>query len=96
MSRNHNPKVLKQELFWELTNSVRQVKLELAAGKNIDIVAKNFNLQSKVCPGEQWTAKAIDGGMKIGFSHPPDWKALSVTNPTKIESLTYTIKSIDR
>jgi hypothetical protein len=36
------PKVLKQDLFWELTTSVRQVKAKLAAGEKADVVANEF------------------------------------------------------
>ena len=92
---NQYPKVLKQDLFWELTTGVRQVKAELAAGKKVELVAKDFRLQSQVCPGERWTAKATDKTVTISFSHPPDWKALGMSNSTKSESLRYTIKSID-
>jgi hypothetical protein len=88
------PKVLKQDLLWELTTSVRQAKAQLAAGQNVDLVAKNFKLQSQVCPGEQWTAKATDGSVNVAFSHSPDWKALGMSNSTKSESLTYIIKLI--
>ncbi len=88
------PKVLKQDLLWELTTSVRQVKAKLAAGEKADLVARDFQLQSQVCPGEKWTAKAADGSVNIGFSHPPDWKALGMSNSTKGESLTYTIKPV--
>jgi hypothetical protein len=89
-------KVIKQDLLWELTTSVRQVKAKLAAGKNADLAAKEFNLPSQVCQGEKWTAKATDGSVNIAFSHPPNWKALGMSNPAKSDSLTYTIKPIDR
>jgi hypothetical protein len=92
---NQYHKVLKQDLYWELTTSVRQVKAKLAAGQKIDRVAKEFKLPSQVCPGENWTAKAKDGSVSIEFSHPPDWKALGV-NSTNIEPLTYKIKPVDR
>jgi hypothetical protein len=88
-------KVLKQDLYWELTNSVRQVKAKLVAGEKVDRVAKEFNLPSQVCPGENWTAKAKDGAVSIEFSHPPDWKALGV-HPNNIDPLTYKIKPVDR
>jgi hypothetical protein len=89
------PKVLKQDLYWELATSVRQLKAKLAVGEKVDRVAKEFNLPSQVCPGETWTAKAKDGAVSIEFSHPPDWKALGV-NSTNIEPLTYKIKPVDR
>ena len=89
-------KVIRQDLLWELTTSVRQVKAKLAAGKNADLAVKEFNLPSKVCQGEKWIAKATDGSVNITFSHPPNWKALGMNNPAKSDSLTYTIKSIDR
>jgi hypothetical protein len=92
---NQYPKVLKQDLYWELTTSVRQVKAKLAAGKKVEVVAKDFNIPSQVCSGENWIAKAKDGAVSIEFSHPPDWKALGV-NPNNIEPLTYKVKPIDR
>jgi hypothetical protein len=92
---NQYQKVLKQDLYWELTTSVRQVKAKLAAGEKVDRVAKEFNLPSQVCPGENWTAKAKDGSVSIEFTHPPDWKALGV-QPDRIEPLTYKIKPVDR
>jgi hypothetical protein len=88
-------KLLKKDLYWELTTSVRQVKAKLAAEEKIDRVAKEFKLPSQVCPGENWTAQAKDGSVSIEFSHPPDWKALGV-HPNNIEPLTYKVKPIDR
>ncbi len=87
-------KILSRDLFWELTTNVRQAKAKLATGQKVDSVAKEFNLPSKVCPGEQWTAKANDGNIKIEFSHPPNWKALGI-HPDNIDPLTYTIKPIE-
>jgi hypothetical protein len=89
------PKVLKSDLRWEATSAIRQVKAKLIAGEKVDRVAKDFNIQSQVCPGEQWTAKATDRAVNISFSHPPDWKALGVNNPVDIDPLTYTIKPIE-
>jgi hypothetical protein len=66
-----------------------------AVGEKVDRVAKEFNLPSQVCPGENWTAKAKDGAVSIEFSHPPDWKALGV-HPDNIDPLTYKIKPVDR
>jgi hypothetical protein len=90
------PKVLKSDLLWELTTSVRQIKAKLASEKNIDLVARGFNLPSKVCPGEQWTATVNNGAVEIAFSHPPDWKVLNTTSSAYVEPLTYRIKLIDR
>ncbi len=90
------PKVSRSDLFWELTTSIRQVKAKLASGGNIDLVAEEFKLPSKVCPGEQWTATATNGAVEIAFSHPPDWKVLNTTNSAYIEPLTYKIKPLDR
>jgi hypothetical protein len=89
-------KVLRSDLRWEATSAIRQVKAKFATGQNVDRVAKEFNIPSQVCPGEQWTAKATDGAVAIEFSHPPDWKALGVNNPIDIEPMTYKIKPIDR
>jgi hypothetical protein len=89
-------KVIKQDLLWELTTGIRQVKAKLAAGQNADLAAKEFNLPSQVCQGERWTAKVTNGSVNIAFSHPPDWKALGMSNPAKSDSLTYIIKPIDR
>jgi hypothetical protein len=91
---NQYRKILSRDLFWELTTNVRQAKAKLATGQKVDSVAKEFNLPSKVCPGEQWTAKANDGNITIEFSHPPNWKALGI-HPDNIDPLTYTIKSIE-
>jgi hypothetical protein len=88
-------KVLKQDLYWELTNSVRQVKAKLVAGEKVDRVAKEFNLASQVCPGENWTAKAKDGAVSIEFSHPPNWNVLGV-HPNDIVPMTHKIKPVDR
>jgi hypothetical protein len=85
-------KVLRSDLRWEATSAIRQVKAKLAAGEKVDRVAKEFNIQSQVCPGEQWTAKSTDGAVNISFSHPPDWKALGVNNIVDMEPLTYKIK----
>jgi hypothetical protein len=89
------PKVSKSDLLWELTTSVREVKAKLASGENIDLVARGFNLPSKVCPGEKWTATATNGAVEIAFSHPPDWKALSTTSSTSVEPLSYKIKPLN-
>jgi hypothetical protein len=86
--------VLRQDLHWELTTSIRQVKAKLAAEKKADLVAKDFNIASKVCPGERWNVKVTDGAVSIEFSHPPDWKALGINNPVDIETLTYKIRPI--
>lgn len=93
---NQYPKLFKQDLFWELTTSVRQVKAKLAAGENIDLVAKEFNLPSQVCTGEKWTAKANNGAITIAFSHSPDLKALGLSGSTSVDPMTYTIKLITK
>jgi hypothetical protein len=90
------PKVLINDLRWELATNIRQIKAKLAAGEKIDRVANEFNSRSTICPGEKWTAKATDGGVSIEFSHPPEWKTLDVNNPLDVEPLKYTVKSIDR
>jgi hypothetical protein len=90
------PKVLKSDLLWELTTSVKHLKAQLAAGIKIDLVAREFNLPSKICPGEQWTATASNGAVEIAFSHPPDWKVLNTTSSAYVEKLTYKIKPVDR
>jgi hypothetical protein len=89
-------KVLRSDLRWEATTAIRQVKDKLAAGQKVDIVAKDFNIPSQICPGENWTAKAKNGAVSIEFSHSPNWKALGVNNSVDIDPLTYTIKPIDR
>jgi hypothetical protein len=89
------PKAIKQDLRWELATSVRQVKAKLAAGENVDRVAKEFKLPSQVCPGENWTAKAKDGAVSIEFSHPPNWNVLGV-HPNDIVPMTHKIKPVDR
>jgi hypothetical protein len=93
-SKHHT--VLRNDLRWEATSAIRQVKAKLAAGEKVDRVAEELNIPSKVCPGEQWTAKATDGAVNISFSHLPDWKALGVNNVVDIEPLTYKIKPVDR
>jgi hypothetical protein len=89
------PNVLVNDLKWELANSVRQIKAKLATGEKVDLAAREFNVRSTICPGEQWTAKTTDGAVTIEFSHPPDWKALGASNSNDIEPLMYKIKSID-
>jgi hypothetical protein len=89
-------KVLRSDLRWEATNAIRQVKAKLAAGEKVDRVAKDFNIPSQVCPGEQWTAQSTAGAVNLSFSHPPDWKALGVNNVVDVEPLTYKIKPLDR
>jgi hypothetical protein len=97
MATSQYPRVFKQDLFWELTTSVRQVKAKLAAGENINLVAQEFNLPSQVCTGEKWTAKASDGAITISFSRPPDLKALGLSSSsTSLDPMTYTIKSISK
>jgi hypothetical protein len=91
---NHYSEVLKSDLRWEETSTIRQVKTKLAAGEKVDQVVQEFNIPSKVCPGEQWTAKANDGNITIEFSHPPNWQALGI-HPDNIDPLTYTIKLIE-
>ncbi|WP_310481797.1 hypothetical protein [Chamaesiphon sp. VAR_48_metabat_403] len=89
-------KVLSSDLRWEATSIIRQVKSQLASGQKVELATKEFNMPSKVCPGENWTAKSQDGAVNIAFSHPPDWQALGVNNPVDIDPLAYTIKPIDR
>ncbi len=88
--------VLRSDLRWEATSMIRQVKAKLAAGERVDRVAKDFNIPSQVCPGEQWTAQSTAGAVNLSFSHPPDWKALGVNNVVDVEPLTYRIKPLDR
>jgi hypothetical protein len=89
-------KVLRSDLRWEATSTIRQVKAKLAAGEKVNRVAEDFNIPSQVCPGEKWTAKATDGAVNLSFSHPPDWKALGVNNSVNIDPLKYKIKPLDR
>jgi hypothetical protein len=87
--------VLRSDLRWEGVTSIRRVKAKLATGEKVERVAKEFNLPSQVCPGENWTAQAKDGVVSIEFSHPPNWKALGI-HLDDIDPLTYKIKPIDR
>jgi hypothetical protein len=93
---NQYSKVLKRDLLWELTTSVRQVKARLAAGEKIDLVTKEFNLRSQVCSGENWSAIANDGAITISLSHPPNWKDLESTFLTDSHPMTYKINLVDR
>jgi hypothetical protein len=64
------------DLQWELTTGVRQVRSKFDAGQNAAQIASEFNLSSKVCLGEKWSARAKNNAVTISFSHPPNWKAL--------------------
>jgi hypothetical protein len=79
-----------RDLRWEFTNSVREIQTSLNSGKIVAQVAKNFAKESQICPGEKWTAQAQDNTITISFSHPPNWKALKVSDKSIIPT-TYKI-----
>jgi hypothetical protein len=76
----------------ELTQGIRQIKSQLGTGQQIDKIASEFNVGSKACSGEHWTAKVKDGGVEVSFSHPPDWKALGMEEKYNLDRFTYLIK----
>jgi hypothetical protein len=80
-----------KNLRWEFTKSIREVKTKLKFGQPFDQVAKEFNWQSKVCPGDKWTAQAQDNGVNISFSYLPNWNMLGVKSKSVIPT-TYKIK----
>jgi hypothetical protein len=84
----------RQDLSWESTSSIRQIRDRLKAGQKPERVAKEFSLSSQVCPGENWTATATDDKIEVVFSHPPDWEALGV-NSRDAEPTKYEIKLAD-
>jgi hypothetical protein len=79
-----------RDLWWEFTNSVREIQTSLNSGKIVAQVAKDFAKESQICPGEKWTAQAQDNTITISFSHPPNWKALKVSDKSIIPT-TYKI-----
>jgi hypothetical protein len=77
------------DLHWELTNGVRQVRTKFAAGQKAAQIASEFNLPSQVCLGEKWSAQAKNNFITISFSHPPNWQALGMQS--SFDRLIYTI-----
>jgi hypothetical protein len=90
------PRVVVNDLMWEASTNVRQIKAKLATGQTADLVAKEFKFQSQVCAGEQWTATATDGAVTLAFSHLSDRRAVLYIDGSNLIKPTYKIKSIDR
>jgi hypothetical protein len=63
------PRVVVNDLMWEASTNIRQIKAKLATGQTADLVAKEFKVKSQVCAGERWTATATDGAVTLAFSH---------------------------
>jgi hypothetical protein len=81
------------DLYWELTNGVRQIRSQLAMGKTDTEIVGEFIRPSKICSGEQWVAKAENGFITLSLSRPFNWQALGI-DPSKdsgFEPLTYTV-----
>jgi hypothetical protein len=81
------------DLYWELTNGVRQIRSQLAMGKTDTEIVGEFIRPSKICSGEQWVAKAENGFITLSLSRPFNWQALGI-DPSKdsgFEPLTYEI-----
>jgi hypothetical protein len=83
--------VLFNDLRWELTSGVRQIKSELAKNKQAIQVAKDFELASNTCPGEKWTAQAQDNTITISFSNSQK-RSLLESNKSIVPT-TYKIKA---
>ncbi len=90
------PRVVVNDLMWEESTKIRQIKAKLAAGQKADLVAKEFKVQSQVCDGEQWTATAADGAVTLAFSHLSDLRAVLYIDGSNLLRSTYKIKTIDK
>ena len=90
------PRVVVNDLMWEASTNIRQIKAKLATGQTADLVAKEFKVQSQVCAGEQWTATAADGSVTLALSHLSDRRAVLYIDGSNLLKPTYKIKQIDR
>jgi hypothetical protein len=90
------PRVVINDLMWEASTNIRQIKAKLATGQTADLVAKEFKVQSQVCAGEQWTATAIDGAVTLAISHLSDRGSVMYIDGSNLIKPTYKIKTIDR
>ncbi len=89
------PRVVVNDLMWEASTNIRQVKAKLATGQKADLVAKEFKVQSQVCAGEQWTATAADEAVTLALSHLSDQMAVLYIDGSNLIKPTYKIKQID-
>jgi hypothetical protein len=90
------PRVVINDLMWETSTNIRQIKAKLATGQTADLVAKEFKFQSQVCAGEQWTATATDGSVMLAISHLSDRRAVMYIDGSNLIKPAYKIKSIDQ
>jgi hypothetical protein len=90
------PRVVVNDLMWEASTNIRQIKAKLATGQKVDLVAKEFKVQSQVCAGEQWTAIATDGAVMLAFSHLSDLRAVLYIDGSNLIKPTYKIKPLDK
>jgi hypothetical protein len=90
------PRVVVNDLMWEASTNVRQIKAKLATGQTADLVAKEFKVKSQVCAGEQWTATATDGAVMLAFSHLSELRAVMYIDGSNLIKPTYKIKPLDR
>jgi hypothetical protein len=90
------PRVVVNDLMWEASTNIRQIKAKLATGQTADLVAKEFKVQSQVCAGEQWTATATDGAVTLAISRLSDLGAVMYIDGSNLIKPTYKIKPIDR
>ena len=90
------PRVVVNDLMWEASTKIRQIKAKLAAGQKADLAAKEFKVQSQVCAGEQWTATSTDGAITLAFSHLSDRGAVMYIDGSHLLKPTYKIKPLDR
>jgi hypothetical protein len=90
------PRVVVNDLMWEASTNIRQIKTKLATGQTADLVAKEFKVQSQVCVGEQWTATATDGAVTLAISHLSDLRAVMYIDGSNLIKPTYKIKKPDR
>jgi hypothetical protein len=90
------PRVVVNDLMWEASTNIRQIKAKLATGQTADLIAKEFKVKSQVCAGEQWTATAKDRAVTLTFSHLSDRQAVLYIDGSNLVKPTYKIKPIDR
>jgi hypothetical protein len=90
------PRVVMNDLMWEASTNIRQIKAKLATGQTADLVAKEFKVKSQVCAGEKWTATATDEDVTLAISHLSDRGAVMYIDGSNLIKPTYKIKSIDR
>ena len=90
------PRVVVNDLMWEASTNIRQIKAKLSTGQTADLVAKEFKVQSQACAGERWTATATNEAVTLAISHLSDLRAVMYIDGSNLIKPTYKIKPIDR